>query len=357
MRNYWMLFFPFLFLACTSHYSMHDFEKVKKIDMHVHLNTASTFFPALAFHDNFTLITLNTDAYSEDIVEQERIALVLARNFPDKIFYLSTFSMNDWDSVYWADSVLAHIQRSVLNGARGIKVWKNIGMAVKDRNGNFIMIDNPRFDTLFRYFVMHHIPVVGHCGEPRNCWLPLDQMTVSSDKNYFSRHPEYHMYNHPEYPSYEEQIAARDRLLEKNPGLIFIGAHLGSLEWDVDEIAKRFEKFPDFYVDLAGRVCYLELQAKDNWQKVRDFLIKYSNRILYGSDLASPQEDDDLQEAKKYIHQAWVHHWQFFVTADTMRSDQFEGSFRGLHLPRKVIDDIYYNNAARIFLTHKIIQQ
>jgi hypothetical protein len=36
------------------------------------------------------------------------------------------------------------------------------------------------------------------------------KMTVRSDKSYFSANPQYHMFLHPEYPSYEDQINARD---------------------------------------------------------------------------------------------------------------------------------------------------
>jgi hypothetical protein len=118
------------------------------------------------------------------------------------------------------------IKNSVAKGAIAVKVWKNIGMELRDNEGNFVMIDNPKFDPVFDYMEENNIPLIGHLGEPKNCWLPIDQMTVQGDKNYFAKHPQFHMYLHPEYPSYEEQVNARDRMLEKHPGLQFIGAHL-----------------------------------------------------------------------------------------------------------------------------------
>src|SRR5690606_20786759 len=121
------------------------------------------------------------------------------------------------------------------------KVWKNIGMELRDTSGNFVMIDHPKLDAVIAYLVRHDIPLIGHLGEPKNCWLPLDEMTVSSDRSYFESYPQYHMFLHPSYPSYTEQIRARDHLLEKFPTLRFVGAHLASLEWSVDELAKRLE--------------------------------------------------------------------------------------------------------------------
>jgi len=54
----------------------------------------------------------------------------------------------------------------------------------------------------------------------------VEQMTVNSDKRYYSRYPE--------YPSYDEQIQAKDNMIAQHAGLKFTGALPGSLEWDTD---------------------------------------------------------------------------------------------------------------------------
>ena len=151
-------------------------------------------------------------------------------------------------------------------------------MAYKDSAGRFIMIDDPKFDPVIEFIIEQEKTVMAHFGEPKNCWLPLDQMTVNNDRNYFKNHPEYHMYLHPEYPCYDDQINARDRFVEKQPDMRFVGAHLGSLEWDVDELAKRLDKFPNMAVDMAARISHLQHQTKLNREKVREFLIRYQDR-------------------------------------------------------------------------------
>ena len=100
------------------------------------------------------------------------------------------------------------------------------------------------------------------------------------------------MFLHPEYPSYEDQINARDHLLELHPDLKFIGCHLGSLEWNVDELAKRLDKFPDLAVDMSARICHLQYQSAKDREKVRDFCIKYQDRLLYGTDLSDNDGND-----------------------------------------------------------------
>lgn len=188
--------------------------------------------------------------------------------------------------------------------------------------------------------------MIGHLGEPKNCWLPIAEMTTNNDKRYFRDHPEYHMYQHPELPTYEEQIAARDRMLERNPDLIFIGAHMGSLEWSVDELERRLDKFPNLSVDMAARIGQLFHQTKEDREKVRQFFIKYQDRLLYATDMAD-RGNEDVVDLQSKMHKTWVRDWQYFATDNVMTSELVTGEFRGLHLPRGVIDNIYSRNAIK----------
>jgi predicted TIM-barrel fold metal-dependent hydrolase len=93
---------------------------------------------------------------------------------------------------------------------------------------------------------------------------------------------------------------------------------------------------------------HLERQAVTDRDKVRAFLVRYQDRILYGSDLSRgrDQSDDSLADE---AHDAWLHDWRFLAGDARMQSDDFEGSFAGLALPRPVIDKIYRDNARKLF--------
>ncbi len=334
----------------TDYCTPEDFWRISKVDAHCHINTERPAFMEEALQDNFSIVTINTDAYgSLSVDEQQRLALAQKKMFPDRLAFLATFPMKGWEEADWQEETLARIEDSFHKGAIGIKVWKNIGMVEKDKDGKFIMIDNPKFDSVFNYMVEKGMPVCGHLGEPRNCWLPVDEMTVNNDKSYFKEHPEYHMFLHPDFPSYDDQIMARDNLLQKHPDLHFVGAHLGSLEWSIDELAMRFDRFPNMSADLAARICHLQKQAQDDWQKVREFFILYQDRIIYGTDLGD-DGDGDPAALKDYIHGVWMKDWKFFTTDEIMTSREVDGEFRGLKLPREVVEKIYYRNAAKLFL-------
>jgi predicted TIM-barrel fold metal-dependent hydrolase len=154
------------------------------------------------------------------------------------------------------------------------------------------------------------------------------------------------MFLHPDYPSYEDQINARDNLLRKNPDLIFIGCHLGSLEWNVDSLAKRLDMFPNMAVDMAARICHLQYQSSKDREKVREFCIKYQDRLLYGTDL-SEEPNANPEAFRKWVNDTWESDWRYFVTDDSMTSTNFKGSFTGLKLPADVIDKIYSQNSVK----------
>jgi len=268
----------------------------------------------------------------------------LADQYPGRLFYLTTFETETLHEPEWEKRTLAALETSFRNGAVGIKVWKNIGMVLKDPQGNFIQINDRRFDPIFDFMAAHKYPVMGHIGEPRACWLPIEEMVVNNDRSYFARYPEYHMYLHPENPSYETLIAARDSVLLKHPDLSFVGAHMGSMEWSIDMIADHLERFPNSSVDLTDRICYLQHQSIADWSKVRNFFVKYQDRIMYGTDMET-WDTVSTAETRQKAHEVWMRDWIYFTSEDSLAAPAVNGKFKGLRLPREVVDKIYYRNA------------
>ncbi|HQB87352.1 MAG TPA: amidohydrolase family protein [Bacteroidales bacterium] len=337
-----------VFYGCrTGYYSEEDFGSVTKIDSHVHINGNSGYFEETAAGDNFILITLGVDnGDSASISSQHESARYSTVKHPGRVFFGPTFLFDTvgWGTPAWSSKVISALERDLSHGGITVKIWKNIGMTVRDRSGKFIMVDDPGLDPVIEYIKGRGLPVTGHLGEPRNCWLPLDQMTVSSDSSYFARNSRYHMFLHPEYPSYEDQINARDNMLAKHPDLTFIGCHLASLEWNVDSLALRLDRFPNMAVDMSARICHLQYQSAVDRKKVRDFCIKYQDRLLYGTDVGDSGNSDPVS-FREGMHATWLDDWKYLTSDDEMTSDKFRGSFIGLKLPKDVVDKIYFTNA------------
>ncbi len=330
-------------------YTMADFATVPKIDAHVHLHNADPAFIDAARRLGFKVLTINVD-YPDfpPLDEQQRVAIALRQARPADVAWAVSFSSDTSDQPQWLDGTKQRIEAGLKAGAVGVKVWKNIGMSLRDRQGRLVMIDDARFQPLFSWFEERGITMLGHQGEPHNCWLPLDRMTVINDREYFAHHPQYHMALHPEMPSWEEQMAARDRMVAAHPKLKFVGMHMASLERNVDELAAFLDRFPLAKVDLAARIGQLQYQSQRDREKVRRFMIRYQDRLMYGTDVSQPPQQSGAALMKE-VEPVWRMHWRYFNTEESFKVSDLEQPVTGLGLPKAVVDKLYHLNAERSF--------
>ena len=340
--------------AAERHMSAAELRAMPKIDAHVHINGATDeeFPPLFECLDSYNMQWLTIcvagvgpkDRLEKKIQYTGRVHGL----YPNRVTWATTFGLSDWGKPGWEQEAEQTILDGFSKGAVGVKVWKAIGMTLKDPDSSYVMIDDERFDPIFDLIASNNKTLIAHIGEPRNCWMPLDSMTVNNDRLYFKDNPKYHSYLHPEIPNYWEHIAARDSVLAHHPNLRMVGCHLGSLEFDVDELAKRFDKYPNFAVDLAARVCHLQVQDRE---KVRNFLIKYQDRVLYGTDLGAGRAymRTSIDSTITRIETTYDNDLRYFATSDEMEVWEVNGKFRGLELPADVLRKIFHDNAVKWF--------
>ncbi|QAY78200.1 amidohydrolase family protein [Sphingosinicella sp. BN140058] len=339
-------------------YDEADFAAVPKFDSHVHANIEDPAFLALARRAGFELLSINVDypdfpAVADQAAIARRMQAADGRHFR----FATTFSMAGFGTPGWTERTIQALDAAFAEGAVAVKVWKNVGMVAKDAAGKRVFIDDPRFDGVMAHLERRGVPLIAHQAEPRNCWLPLDQMTTENDRAYFREHPEYYMFLHPEEPSYEALIAARDRFVARHPKLRFDGAHMGSLEWSVDALAAFLDRHPGTVVDLAARMSNLQVQSNADIRKVRAFFIRYQDRILYGTDLtdsppdpaARAQNPPATADFAREAETVWRADWRYLATPLAQHVDAIDADVPGLDLPRAVIDKIYWKNARRFF--------
>lgn len=322
---------------CTSE----DFATMDKFDAHVHIETKEHYFVDQAKADNFRFLAIINDRpFGTPMHIQEQFTYQQKRDHPLAMEVATAFRVNDWDDEQWVNNTLSALDSAISKGIKAVKIWKNIGLDLRDTAGNFVMVDHPKIDSILDFLAAKNIAVIGHNGEPKDCWLPLDQMAFSRD--YYRAHPQYHMYNFPEYPAYEKQIEARDNMLAKHPDIRFLGAHLGSLEWNLDELAIRLDSYPNMWVDLS-RMPYIKLHTLNDRAKTQAFFIKYQDRLVYATD-RSVSATNDPETRKKQVHEAWLNDWLFFATDHTFELARF-GNVDGLKLPKTVVEKLFNTNA------------
>jgi predicted TIM-barrel fold metal-dependent hydrolase len=314
------------------------------VDAHIHLN--GDHEDCLALLERLDLKLFNVcvaHAGGEAWREWREAFRALTEQHPARFAWCTTFDVPDFSADY-AERVIAELEQDFIAGAIACKVWKNVGMEIRKPSGEFLMVDDPLFDPIFDYLARNDLPALMHIGEPLACWLPLDENRPHF--GYYNSHPEWHMYTKPEYPSHQAIVDARDRMLARHPKLRVIGAHLGSLEYDVAEIAERLQRFDNFAVDTSARMNDLAVQDPET---VRQFLTAYSDRVLFGTDLVSrvshaAMPEKEREERVARYEAAYRREFAYYETEETLTVAQRE--VRGLGLPAEVLDKLYTKNAA-----------
>src|SRR5262249_37157576 len=148
--------------AEAGYYSLDAFQHVGKIDAHVHLHGTADRFMAQAIQDNFSVLTINVD-YPDypPLPEQERAAVSLRQRYPGRVAFAGAFTSESFNAPGWTQSTLHQIDIVRQEGAVGVKIWKNIGMSVKDATGRYVMPDDSRLDPLITQFEHDHIVLLG----------------------------------------------------------------------------------------------------------------------------------------------------------------------------------------------------
>ncbi len=247
----------------------------------------------------------------------------------------------------YTERTLATLAGEFAAGAIACKVWKNVGMEVRARDGRFVGVDDALFTPIFEYIEREGRVLILHTGEPRACWLPLDPKSPHYD--YYSQHPQWHMHGRSDFPSHAELIAGRDRVLERHPRLRVVGAHLGSLEYDVAEVEERLRRFPNFCVDTAERLLDLALQPVE---RVRAFFEAHPDRVLFGSDLLFETAFSAMSEAERkaalaHVRQIFAQEQRFYTQAGPLHVRGRD--LQGLGLSEAIRQQLFEANARRCY--------
>jgi predicted TIM-barrel fold metal-dependent hydrolase len=267
----------------------------------------------------------------------------LAARHPERFAWITSFDLPDYEQTNgaYAERVISELDADFQAGAVACKAWKNIGMELRDRAGRYVMIDDPVFEPIFTHLENQQRSVVMHIGEPLACWQPLQAGTPHY--GYYSTHPQWHMHGRTDMPDHAALVAARDRVVERHPKLRVIGAHYGSLEFDVAQVAKRFDQYANFAVDTSARLADAAYQDRE---KVREFFIRYQDRIIWGSDVVlmhkSGATADQQEQSRKALEAQYELEWSFFAGNDTVT---IQGrACRGLALPDSVLHKLFFAN-------------
>ena len=315
------------------------------IDIHTHVAKGDSAFYAmldgLHMHILDIILVDDHDHYRKNLNLERQDAENVVHASHGHASLCTTFDPFQFNEANFAASAVRGLNQDFANGAVAVKIWKNIGMELKDKSDHYVFADDPKFEPIYRDIASHNRTLIAHQAEPDEAWGAPNPSGI--DYPYYKEHPTWYMYGKPGVPSKKQILDARDHLLAQNPKLRVVGAHLGSMEDDLDGLAQRLDRYPNFAVDTAARVVHLVVMPDD---KVRAFILKYQDRIIYGTDLGFSKDETESDSITEWEEQ-YARDWRYFSTRDTFEYDGHKT--RGLGLPPAVLRKLYHANAVRWF--------
>jgi Amidohydrolase len=322
-----------------------DFAQIEPVDTHTHIYKDDPKLNGLIERLNLRAVNIcvidDRDPDFKALEPQRTEVLKVRQSTRGRVAFCTTFSPYGFEEPGFSRRTIRQLNEDFARGAVAVKIYKVMGMEMKSKAGRWVMADDPAFEAVYGDIASHHRTLIAHLAEPDSCWQPPNP--ASPDYSYYKEHPGEYAFAHPEWPSKASILAARDHLVAANPKLRVVGAHLGSMESNVDDIARRLDLYPNFAVDMAARIPYFMLLPRD---KVRRFLIKYQDRLLYATDLVvfpRSRTEDTLAEFRN----TYARDWKFLATDGKV--EYMNRSYEGLALPRPVLRKIYHDNAVRWF--------
>ena len=314
----------------------HTIEKARfpVIDYHNHLDSCNPqdvlrIMDACGI-EKVVNITMKTGQDAFDVFDR------FHRAAPDRF---RSIAWMDWTGIERDDFIqlsLDRLKRLVEHGACGLKMWKDLGLTIRDASGALLRIDDERLAPIFDKAGELKIPVMFHTADPDAFFSPVDRFNERYEE--LAAHPDWSFCGSP--VSKESLLQQRDRVIARHPNTTFVCAHLAEGSENLSYVASLLDRNPNLYVDISARISELGRQP----YTARDFVLKYADRILFGTDLLPGIEMYRL-------------YFRFLETADeyfeypSHASRQGRWNIYGIFLPDDVLRKIYRENALKLLNT------
>ena len=224
------------------------------------------------------------------------------------------------------------LEDDIKAGAKGLKIFKQLGLWHRKADGTRLTIDDPELDPIWDTCARLRVPVLIHAADPAEFFQPIDnhnerllELSLYPDRRYQDRSL---------FPASEELMKERDRLLTRHRATTFIVAHMGWHANDLARLGRMLDTMPNVYADVAAVLYDIGRQPR----AAHEFFIKYQDRLLFGKDAFQADE--------------YPYYWRVFETPDEYfdyyRDYHAFWKLYGANLPDAVLRKLYYANALKV---------
>lgn len=252
-----------------------------------------------------------------------------------------TFCHVDWARLAEPDGVAqlkASLDDSVARGARGVKVWKNLGLTERDADGTLILPDDPRVIDVLTHAGELGLPVLIHTADPIAFFEPLDRHNERLDE--LAGVPEWWFGDTAVHPTFDRLLDAHATLVLACPGTTFIGAHAGCAAEDLDRVERLLTAAPNYTIDTAGRMAELGRQPR----RVARLIADHPHQVLFGTDIYPPS----LEQYRLHFRFFETDDEGFGYDPDSEIPGQGRWDVSALSLAPDLLKQVYGGNARRV---------
>jgi len=252
-------------------------------------------------------------------------------HYPKRFIVFANINFSGIGETGWTEKAVKQLEEDVQHGANGLKIFKDLGLNVKDNNGKRVTVDDPRLDAIWSKAGELKIPVLIHTADPKPFWDPVDEKNERWLE--ITSHPG--RKRGPNDPApWETLIEEQHRMFKKHPATTFIAAHFGWYPNDLTKLGLLLDAMPNVNVEFGAVIAELGRQPR----AAKKFFEKYQDRILFGKDSWVPEEYATyfrvLETEDEYFpyHKKYHAFWRMY----------------GIGLPDAILKKVYYKNALRI---------
>jgi predicted TIM-barrel fold metal-dependent hydrolase len=307
--------------------------KFPVIDIHSHqatpISTADFDRVVAGMEQNNLRLLVNLSGGSGDRL-RAGLEAIRTSKYPDRMVLFANVDFRNVGQGFGAKAA-AQLEQDIKAGAKGLKIFKDLGLRVRRADGSRLKLDDPELDPIWAVCGRLNVPVLIHTAEPQEFFESIDYQN--------ERWLELALYSSRRYPPdqaprFEELIGERDRMFAKHPTTRFIAAHFGYHANDLGRMGKLLDRLPNVYPEVAAILAELGRQPR----AAHDFFVTYQDRVLFGKDSYQPDE--------------YPYYWRTFETPDEYfdyyRDYHAFWKLYGMNLPDDVLKKLYYKNALRV---------
>jgi predicted TIM-barrel fold metal-dependent hydrolase len=253
------------------------------------------------------------------------------QQFPKRFILFTNLNFTGFGENGWTEAAVKQLRQDVANGAKGLKIFKELGLTYKDNKSARIAVDDSRLDAIWAACGESKIPVLIHSAAPKPFWDPMDnnnerllEMKLHADR----------VYTPDITASWTQIIEEQHRMFKKHPATTFINAHFGWMANDLQALSKLMNELPNMYIEFGAVIAELGRQPI----AARNFFETFQDRILFGKDAWVPEEYTTYFRVLETTDEYFPYHKKYHAF----------WAMYGMNLSNEILKKIYYKNALQV---------